>query len=120
MLSCPSCGGHIRRKDYHPEGFFCPGCKERLRLQELCRYERPLAVLAGSLLAFLAPWLLGAQGLRLFVLGFVLLVPMGCALGALRALLFPFRLITDCASPGHISEPVGNVLRITGPPDSRG
>jgi len=115
MLSCPSCDRRLERKDIRSEGFFCPGCKEKLRVKALCPYEQELAVVAASVVAFLVPSLLGAHGFSRLLAALVLFLPICGVLGALRAVFSPYQLIRDSASPGHIGEPVGNILRITAP-----
>jgi hypothetical protein len=112
MLSCPTCGWGIQRCDIPPGGFSCPGCKGRFRLEEFGGGEQAAAVLAGALLALLAPYLLGARGFSVLLFAAILYIPICGALGGLRVFLFPLKLKTDYPSSAVPAEPVGNILHI--------
>jgi|SRR5208337_1158237 len=109
MVTCPVCGLEIPRRDIRREGFACPKCKERLRLQAPGGH---LLVMAGSAaMAVLIPYLVGAQGYDFLWYAIVLYFLISAACGALRGWLFP-RLEREPP------EDNGRVLRIGVPPDS--
>jgi membrane protease YdiL (CAAX protease family) len=60
MVTCPVCGWKMRRGDIRRERFACPGCKERLRLEESRNVG--LIMVGSGLVALLISFVAGVQG----------------------------------------------------------
>jgi hypothetical protein len=107
MLTCPLCGREIRRGDLRPDGFRCPRCKERLRL-DVGRTR--LALLGTVFLAFLIPYLAGARGNTLLEYGVFLWLPFFLGYAVLHG-IFLAKLVKDTRNKEndfpHIIPPPG-------------
>lgn len=113
---CPACGRQIRRRDVRAADFPCPGCGEILRLREPSHRESVIVAFATFVLAFVAAFQVGAGWMPVWILGLLLWFTMVGAFGLLKGYFLPPGITRAVAPP---SEPVGNVLHIGSPGDSR-
>ena len=110
MASCPVCGWEIGWGDLRRERFTCPGCKERLRLEES---DTDILVVGGSaMLALLISYVAGVQGYDYLWSSVILYFVICGVCGALRGLLFPRKVERDPSTND------GKILHLTGPSDS--
>jgi len=110
MVTCPICDWKMRRGDIRRGRFACPGCKERLRVQE--SREGGLMMVGSGLMAILIPYLAGAQGYDFLWEAIIVFLVVFFGTAVLRGLLFLAKLERD---PGAED---GTILHLTGPPDS--
>ncbi len=113
MVRCPACGWRMRKRDLPGGSFVCPGCNAKLHWPEGVVFEILAVNVTGILLAFLIPYVMGVHGKKLLLYSFLLYLPILCAIGLVRALLFPQRLERDLTPEGQ------GIQNIRGGPEPR-